>query len=798
MVRGFTLALALLFPVPLFAGAAADIARAIRENSFDHDECYRVRDLSIVKDALRIYLADGHLIFSRPVAGKRIAAVFVSDVEGGDGELLLRPPDTAERRSLAGYIDSPTLDEHFKTAVFLFTGNDYEELKGQFTQSAANKKAPEIAPMLDEEWTSVLRNLGESYQTRLTLDLLGGPGHPAGMFAGLIAGRKLGNFDVIYDPASAEPIVAGQVTRRNDRLYFDTWTSFHSRGGRGSPAPPRLDLVTSEYRIEATVNPDLSLSAVTRVTVKTPIDGLVSAAFEITPLMTVTEVSVDGKPAEFLQRDSLRANLSLGGNGLFVVVPPEPLRSGREYTFEFHHNGRVILDAGDHVLYVTARGNWYPIHRIQFATYDMLFRYPQDLDLVSAGDVLEDRTEGAVRITHRKTTAPIRLAGFNLGSYQHVRLERSGYQIDVCANRTLERDLKPKAELPPLPVIPELIRKRLPDPMATMGTLEPPSPGDRLKQLAESVASALEFMSARFGPPALPHLTVSPIPGAFGQGFPGLIYLSTLSYLKVLPHVGAHVEESQELFFLELLQAHETAHQWWGNRTAVGSYRDNWLMESLANVSALLYLEKIRGTHATDVFLDAYRNGLLEKSPGGQTVDASGPIVLGMRLENSQQPTAWRSITYGKGTWIMQMLRRRMGDERFLAMMRETLKRFDRAEITTEQFRELAAQYLPPNSPDPKLESFFDQWVYGTGIPALKLSYSVKGTAPALRLTGTLTQSDVDADFSALVPVEIRVAPGRTITQWVRSSSEPVTFSVPLKQAPLKVVLDPNHGVLRK
>jgi hypothetical protein len=797
-MRGFTVAVGLIFQIQLFAGGAADIARAIRENSFDHEECYRIRDLEIVKEDIRIYLADGHLIFSKPIAGRRIAAVFVSDVEGGDGEVLLRPPDVAERRSLAGNIDSPTLDEHFKTAVFLFTGDDYDQLKSQFPRSVANRKSPEIAPLLDEEWISVLRNLGESYMTRLTIDLLGGPGHPPGLLAGLFAGRKLGNFDVVYDPASPEQIMAGTVSSRNGRLYFDTWTSFPARATRKDPAPPHLDLITSNYRIEATVNPDLSLSAVTRVTVKSPTDGLVSTAFEITPLMTVTEVTVDGKPAEFLERDSLRANLSLGGNNLFVVVPPEPLRASRDYEFEFHHNGKVILDAGDHVLYVTARGNWYPIHRLQFATYDMLFRYPRDLDLVTAGEVVEDRTEGPWRVTRRRTSASIRLAGFNLGNYQHARVERGGFVVDVCANRTLESNLKPQLELSPMPPIPEIIRRRLPVPMVNVQTEQAPSPIERLKQLADSVAAAMEFMSTRFGPPALPHLTVSPIPGTFGQGFPGLIYLSTLSYLKVLPHALGRGEESQELFFLELLQAHETAHQWWGNRAAAGSYRDNWLMESLANVSALLYLEKTRGVHATDLFLDAYRNALLEKNEAGQVVDSAGPIVLGTRLESSQQPTAWRSITYGKGTWVMQMLRRRMGDDRFLAMLRELLKRYDHVDMTTEQFRQLAAEFLPPNSQDPTLEAFFDQWVYGTGIPALKLTCTVKGKAPALKLTGTLTQSGVDADFSALVPIEIRTAPGKSITHWVRSSNEPATFTLPLKQPPLKVALDPNHALLRK
>src|SRR6516225_9336908 len=119
------LALAFLPQVPLTAGTAADIARAIRENSFDRDECYRVRDLKLVKEDLRIYLTEGHLIFSKPVAGRRTAAVFVADVEGGDGEVMLLPPDRAERRSLSAYTTSPNLDEHFRAAMFLFTGDDY-------------------------------------------------------------------------------------------------------------------------------------------------------------------------------------------------------------------------------------------------------------------------------------------------------------------------------------------------------------------------------------------------------------------------------------------------------------------------------------------------------------------------------------------------------------------------------------------------------------------------------------------------------------------------------------------------
>jgi hypothetical protein len=793
--------LALLLRLPASAGTAADIARAIRENTFDRDECYRVRDLTLVREDIRLYFTDGHLIFSKPVAGRRIAAVFAADVEGGDGEVMLLPPDRGERSALARYIHSPNLDDHFRAAVLLFTGDEYETLRAQLPNNPANQKAPEIGALLDAEWTPTLRNLGESYQTRLALELLGGPGRRGDLFAAMINSPKLGNFDVVYDADSSDQIFAGQLLTRNNRLYFDTWTSFVAKSQRKNPPANPENLSLRDYRIDATVTPDLGFSATTRVKVTPAVDGMIAATFDISPEMAISAVTVDGRPAEWLQRESLRLNLTRGGNGMFLVVPPEPLRAGREYEFEFRYAGNVIHDAGDRVFFVSGRGGWYPAHGSQFADYDLTFRAPRDLDMVGPGDVVEDRIEGDWRVTRRRTQAPIRMAGFNLGNYEHARVERGGYQVDVCANRALEKALRPRAESQPLPAAASpggRGRRPAADTMIELSAAAPVNPLERLQTIASEVASALEFMAAKFGPPALPHLTVSPIPGTFGQGFPGLVYLSTLSYLKHLPHAIANSSQTEELFFGDVLQAHETAHQWWGNRVTAATYRDYWMMEALANYSALLYVEKAKGGRPLETMLDTYREALLQKNEGGQAVDSAGPIVLGPRLETSLEPRAWRIIIYGKGSWIIHMLRRRLGDERFFAALGEMTRRYDHKKVSTEEFRALAAQFMPPKSDDPKLESFFGQWVYGTGIPSLKLTYSVKGKAPALHVVGTIEQSDVDEDFSVLVPVEIQLARGKTITQWVRSGSAPATFTVAVSQPPSKVLLDPRRSILRR
>ena len=56
--------------------------------------------------------------------------------------------------------------------------------------------------------------------------------------------------------------------------------------------------------------------------------------------------------------------------------------------------------------------------------------------------------------------------------------------------------------------------------------------------------------------------------GTFGQGFPGLVYLSTHLVSRIRPQRPANrcaVRNSIRSFFSDLMVAHEVAHQWWGN-----------------------------------------------------------------------------------------------------------------------------------------------------------------------------------------------------------------------------------------
>ncbi len=761
--------------------SAVELARTIRDTALDPDECYRVRDLNFAKEDLRLYFNDGYLLFGKPVGGKRLWVIFSGENEGGDAEVIVMPPHRSERRSLASFTGSPNLNEHFRTAFFVATDSTTSELLERARQ--IGKPSSEQGILLAQQYAESARLLSESFTMRLVQDLLNDQRPESGLFFGTLGGTRLGNIDIMHDPANREQILVGQVASPLGKPTFEVWCSFESRSVRQTPRQPPEPLSAPEFKIDASLDSKLRLSVDARIKVRVKGQPMRALPFLLSSRMRVTEAKLDGKPVEVFTRQSIREDAIRGGqDDLFLMVAPEPILPGADHELEIRHAGDVIVPAGNNVFFVGSRGTWYPHQSFEFSRYDMTFRYPKALTLVGTGAVVEDKTEGETRTTRCVAEAPIRFAGFNLGEYKKVSLKKDGYTIEVYGNRSAEPNL---ARQDPS-LIPALPRNPRQAPLAGIAPI--PDNSIHLRELSTDIEGALEFMTAKFGPMPLKTLTVSPIPGFFGQGFPGLVYLSTFAYLSPKERAATVKDKSLQTFFSDMLPAHELAHQWWGNLVTAESYPDEWVMESLANYSALMYLEKSKGLKAMEQVLEDYRTHLIAKRPDGKTVESSGPITWGARLQAASGEDVWRTIIYEKGSWIVHMLRRYMGDERFAKMLNELPRRYAGRALTTEDFRRFAAEFLPPKSSDATLENFFETWVYGTGIPVLKLDYAVRGKAPAVRVNGTLRQSEVDDEFSADVPVEMQMAKSSTaVVKWVRSADDGASFSVPLKQPPAKV-----------
>ncbi len=780
-------------------GSAAELARTIRETGLDPAECYRVRDLRFVKDDIKLYLNDGYLIFSKPVLGGRLSAVFTTDVEGGDGEAIVIPPTRSERQSLAGFTQSPNLDEHFRAVLMVSTEGSVARLRQSLEHEESAKKAPEMGKVLAEQWGPVVSNISGPMQMRLVEDLWSAHSGETGMAFFAVSGKTLGNFDILSDGRADHRMIVRQHVEHDGHYDFKVWTDFIPRqfsreSSSGGSAATAKEFKLSHYRIDTEIGNDLAVKAVTRVTLRTGPDPLRVFPFEIARAMQVTAVRIDGAPAELMRDDSQRGRITGNGEEFeFLAVAQEPLAPGSEHEFTFEHSGNVIATRGDGVYFVSARGSWYPHVAGQFATFDLNFRYPKRLTLVAGGDPVEDRTDGDWRITRRNMTVAIASAGFNLGVYEKVAGTAAGVNFEVYGNRNLEQSLRPLAvfSTPEPGATPSgLIRPRTPRAADTsVPVVIPPDPLARLRTVASDVSASLEFFSSLFGPPVMKTLTVAPIPGTFGQGFPGLVYLSTFAYIDPLSRPAALRSAREEVFFSDLMVPHEVAHQWWGSIIESRRVEDEWLLEALANYSSLLWLEKKKGAKEMASVLDSYRIELLSKDAEGATFESAGPIIWGERLSGWPNGGAWRVISYSKGTWILHMLRRRVGDDAFFKLLAELRRRYEFKSVTTGDFEALARELRPKGMAPEVIDTFFENWVYSTGIPALKLRYAVKGVAPAVKLSGTVGQSGAGDDFAMDTPVEVQFAKGPAQTIWVRTAGDERNFTANLRQVPSRVLI---------
>src|ERR1700733_8723153 len=505
---------------PAFALTAADLGDEIQHVSLDPAECYRVLDLNFSKEDVKVYLGAGYLVFTKPVfrkpnQGTRIGAIFVASSEGGDADVLLLPPTRSERASLATFTNSPNLEEHFKTAAFVFTDGTGDDLLAQLQNDPASKKSAEMGGLIAGRWPLVLGNLISSFETRVLYDVWSAQ-RDRGIFYMAVSGNQLDNFDVLYDPTSQDQILVGKLGYRNNHTYFNTWTAFQARSFRNGASPRGAHYALDNIRIEATIQADLTMQAVMRATLTLEPRQPSAVPFNLSPNMRVTSASVDGKPAEVFDRQSLRADLIQASNLMpdsddrqFLLISDPALDPAVPHEVEIHQEGAVIRDAGNQVYYVGARGTWYPRTGAGLATYDLLFRYPKSLTVAATGVPVEDRIDGDWRITHVKTDTPVRFAGFNLGNFQSVVQEHNGYRIELYANRQLESALAPRAVLPAVSPAEDQFPRRhakaantLPPPVAA----DPLDPAARMDELTANLLDTLDFMTEQFGPSPIRNL----------------------------------------------------------------------------------------------------------------------------------------------------------------------------------------------------------------------------------------------------------------------------------------------------
>jgi hypothetical protein len=713
--------LCLALQLPLICAAApqettaAGISEALGQISADPKQTFRVRDVQLLRGDIKIYLTEGVLSFLTPVSGKTVAAVWSTDaVEAGDAEIIVLPPQRNERASLAAFTKTPNLDEHFASALFLFTDDTAQDLLAQI-QARPVRNLPDVAAQIAPSVHELVQQIGADMRGQLVAGLLDNHPPHEGFFYGVIGGKTLGRFDVLYAPSEFEEITIGRGNRLTPAgSTFELWTSFRSRhSGPYKPAEPAI----SDYRIRAEIGSDLAFSADARFHwLAKATNGRVIPLW-IAEKLKVDSARVDDHPVEVFQLSTGESAL-LNRAPQFFLITDAPVPAGSAHTIDIHYHGAIIRKAGTGAYFVDDRNAWYPFAHPTLAHFDLTFLCPEDLELVSTGEPISDESQNGIRTVHRVTRVPEALAGFNLGHYAVTAEDHGPYRVETYSDKGYET---PTIDIP------------------------------------QEMNVLLDYYTNRWTQLPIHNIAVTPIPASFGQGFPGLIYLSAMAYARPEDRPSNFRSATFDQFFSGLLLPHEVAHQWWGNIVTTADYRSAWITEAFANESALQFIAKTKGQAEADAVLNNYRDDLV-RNGSGKTIESYGPLEFGVRLMDSAGPDIWHTIMYEKGTWVMEMLRQRLGDG-FLKLQLRLLHDFAGRPLTNDEFRKVASEFVPAGQPDRTLSSFFESWIYGTGIPRLE----IKGQ--------DVIASHVDEDFTADVPLQCHGKNGPSRIRWFRLSS---------------------------
>ena len=150
----------------------------------------------------------------------------------------------------------------------------------------------------------------------------------------------------------------------------------------------------------------------------------------------------------------------------------------------------------------------------------------------------------------------------------------------------------------------------------------------------------------------------------------------------------------------ERLIAHELAHQWFGNSVTVHRWRDIWLHEGFACYAEWLWSEHSGGPSADD-WARRYHHGLQHK-PQDLLLADPGPRDM------------FDDRVYKRGALTLHVLRNRLGDDKFFALLRDWTTRHKHGTAFTDDFIVLASRYSHDS-----LSPLWHDWLFSKALPRL-------------------------------------------------------------------------------
>ncbi len=744
-------------------------------------------DIVLKRDAATFQLRSGNICFLKPVNGKTTGAIFV-----GEGRMLLDPPTPMERASLSVLTKENEYSESFDHMVLRFTDGTYEELK-RSSKPGTGSCDPEF---LRRSQLATRKDMNYNLDARILQDVLSP--EPGGLFVAFIHGKHYdGKTMFVIDPHGVpelQPEEVALMTYGADK--FGVWASFHLASEyanrTASSSQKNGVILIDQQQLDTTIEKSGRLDGKATVSFTSQMAGVRIVPFKLFPTLRAASVTgPNGEALNFVQEDKME-------DPQFWVVLSKPLAKGEHYSLNITYGGKdaVIAEGGGN-FYPVAREDWYPNSAYgllgEYTNYDMTFRIPKGMQIAATGSKVSESTEGNHSVTVWKSEVPLTVAGFNFGEFKEetAKLEKPPMVVEAYANTA------------PPDAAHGVVNQ---GPIGSLNTTQ------LSKKALQEGEFALQIYSDYFG--ALPYKRLAMTQQTatnYGQSWPELVYLP-ISYL--FDETARHfLGMDDPTGYFTVVAPHEVAHQWWGHDVGFSCYRDQWMSEGFAQMSASLYLQMVwsKDPKKFAEFWREQRHALVEKSKEGYRPIDAGPVTLGLRLSNGRQGfDIYRRLVYPKGAYILHMIRMMMydhkdHDQRFKDTMHDFVATYAGHAATTEDFKAVVEKHMTPQMDldgNHKMDWFFNEYVYGTALPSYNFTYSFE-TAPGgeIVMSMKLIQSGVTEKFRMLVPVYLELADGSIVRLGAASPDGNATIEQKvalkgLKQQPKRAMINYFNDVL--
>jgi hypothetical protein len=735
-------------------------------------ESVSVSNLELKRDAGTFHLRSGTVCFLAPVHGKVTGAVFA-----GDGNFVLDAPPS-ERLMLKLLTKENEFSENFSQMALRFTDSTYEEIKNV---GSAAPGTCDAGALKDSQRTTRSR-LKENLEVRILEDVLSP--EPGGLFVAFIHGKRYNDKELF----TIDPHVSGDQVQfmTYDESKYGLWASFRLSGDR-KQGTVGMPFAIEHQELDTTIEGNANLTGKATTTFVARLDGLRVAPLDLFRTLRVRSVIADGQQLSFIQEDK-------NEDAEFAVILPKALALGESYTITTTYSGKeALINEGQGNYFPVSRENWFPSNPAaglgEYASYNMIFRIPKDMKMAATGQLVSESNEGGQNVSVWKSEAPQTVAGFNFGKFklEEAKLTSPEYLVQAFANQDPPdwvRGLQQAAGGGGFSGTGSHA-------MLALGTMNTTTLNN--KALAEGQL-AVQLYTEYFGPSLFKRLQITQQTACnYGQSWPGLVWIPICYYFDTTVRHELGMDYGDRGYW-KVVTPHEVAHQWWGHTVGFSSYRDQWMSEGFADMSASLYLTLVeKNPQKFIAFWNDERELLLERNAEGFRAIDVGPVTMGYRTSNSRTGfDVTRRLIYPKGAYILHMIRmmmhdNRTGDDQFKETMRDFVKTYSGKAATTEDFKAMVEKHMTREmnlQGDQKMDWFFNEYVYGTQLPSYKSESSFDiGADGDVVMSLKLSQSNVDEHFRMPVPIYLEMADGNIIflARAVLTGNKTIEQKIPLK-----------------